>query len=221
MFRHPDLATVRLLEDVPTFGRKGAFVTVSVGMMRNEWYPRRLADYVPYTQKKELKANDVSTERDFDFMAERPEEDSLEEAAIRDAAAQELEARRQQLLEVERVSPERSIELLDRLLPPRLDFSKEVIESASKDEVTSSTSAGSQALFGSVTVADVAAKIRQNLSENLEASMISIAEEDVKFLGVKESDRVKHVGEYQVEVRVRGSDVVVKRAVRVQPRKTS
>ena len=100
-----------------------------------------------------------------------------------------------------------------------MDFSKEVIESGSKDEDTSSTSAASQALFGSVSVADVAAKIRQNLSENLEASMVSVAEEDVKFLGVKESDRVKHVGEYQVEIRIKGSDVVVKRAVRVQPRK--
>jgi len=108
--------------------------------------------------------------------------------------------------------------LLGRLLPPRLDFSREVIDSGSKDQDTSSASAGSQALFGSVSAADVAAIIRQNLSQNLEASMISVAEEDVRFVGVKESDRVKHIGEYQIEVRVKGSDEAVKRAVRVQPK---
>jgi len=74
-------------------------------MMRNEWFPSRIADYVPYTQKKELKASDISLERDFDFMAEKPKEESdSEEQSIRDAAAQELEARRRELMDVERVS---------------------------------------------------------------------------------------------------------------------
>lgn len=103
MFRHPDFATVRLLQDVPTFGRKGAFVNVSVGMMRNEWYPKRMADYVPYMQKKELRNSDISLERDADFMAPKPAEE-LEEEAIGESAPQELEARRQQYMELERVS---------------------------------------------------------------------------------------------------------------------
>jgi hypothetical protein len=35
--------------------------------MRNRWFPARIADYVPFTQLKQLKARDVDMERDFTF----------------------------------------------------------------------------------------------------------------------------------------------------------
>ena len=35
--------------------------------MRNRWFPARVADYVPFTQLKELKARAVDMERDFTF----------------------------------------------------------------------------------------------------------------------------------------------------------
>lgn len=37
---------VRLLTDIPKYGRKGAAVDVSRGQMRNRWYPHRLAAYI-------------------------------------------------------------------------------------------------------------------------------------------------------------------------------
>jgi hypothetical protein len=35
--------------------------------MRNRWFPARIADYVPATQMKQLKARDVDMARDFSY----------------------------------------------------------------------------------------------------------------------------------------------------------
>lgn len=35
--------------------------------MRNQWFPKRLADYVPISQLKQLKAHGVSIGRDTEF----------------------------------------------------------------------------------------------------------------------------------------------------------
>jgi len=35
--------------------------------MRNRWFPARVADYVPATQMKQLKAQDADMARDFTF----------------------------------------------------------------------------------------------------------------------------------------------------------
>ena len=84
---------------------------------------------------------------------------------------------------------------------------------------------GPRQIFGSVSSGDVAAAMRTHLVENEEASRIVFGEEDVRFVNVGdeqgkagETDRVKQTGEYQVEVRIRGADSIVQRAVRVLPR---
>lgn len=62
------------------------------------------------------------------------------------------------------------------------------------------------------------------LAENEEASKVVFGEEDVRFVDVEvegqterlaETDRVKHLGEFEVEVRIRGGGAAVKRVVRV------
>lgn len=35
--------------------------------MRNRWFPARVADYVPFTQMKQLKTQDIDMARDFSF----------------------------------------------------------------------------------------------------------------------------------------------------------
>ena len=40
--------------------------------MRNRWFPRRIANYVPAAQLKQLKAEGVAMERDVDFGVRRP-----------------------------------------------------------------------------------------------------------------------------------------------------
>ena len=61
------------------------------------------------------------------------------------------------------------------------------------------------------------------MAENDEAGRVVFGEDEVRFMNVKddegkdvvEADRVKHTGEYQVEVRVKGTDAPVRRTVRV------
>jgi len=74
--------------------------------MRNDWYPRRVAEYVPYMQKKELKANNVAMERDFEFLAEQVARkgEKAESDAFNDAVRQELAKQQQRTIELERVS---------------------------------------------------------------------------------------------------------------------
>jgi len=68
----PTTVTVRLTKDVPTFGRKGTYVPISIGRMRNEFFPTRTAEYVSSAQLKEMKAKNISAERDFQFGVPDP-----------------------------------------------------------------------------------------------------------------------------------------------------
>lgn len=54
----------------------GAIVPVPVGRMRNQFYPRRIAEYVTAAQLKPLKRSNASIERDFDFTTQRPKPES-------------------------------------------------------------------------------------------------------------------------------------------------
>lgn len=72
--------TVKLLADVPRFGRAGSYVPLNRSMMRNRWFPARIADYVPMTQLKKLKAEGVEIARDFTYGVPQNLEEFEEEA---------------------------------------------------------------------------------------------------------------------------------------------
>ena len=72
MAHAPTTVTVRLTKDVPTFGRKGTYVPISIGRMRNEFFPTRTAEYVTPAQLKEMKAKNITAERDFQFGVPDP-----------------------------------------------------------------------------------------------------------------------------------------------------
>ena len=62
----------------------GSYVPLNPSLMRNRWFPARVADYVPFTQLKQLQAQDVDMARDFTYgvrvnleEAEEEEEDLL------------------------------------------------------------------------------------------------------------------------------------------------
>jgi hypothetical protein len=46
---------------------KGSYVPLNPSLMRNRWFPARVANYVPATQMKQLKAQEVDMARDFAF----------------------------------------------------------------------------------------------------------------------------------------------------------
>jgi hypothetical protein len=68
--------------------------------MRNQWLPRRIADYVPVAQVKKLKADNVPIERDFTFgvartlvEAEAPKQEVEEKHYVRPVEIQFLSVR--------------------------------------------------------------------------------------------------------------------------------
>ena len=48
-------------------------VQVAAGRMRNDWYPRRVADYMTQAQLRTLDLKDATFERDFTFGVAQPE----------------------------------------------------------------------------------------------------------------------------------------------------
>lgn len=96
MAHAPTTVTVRLTKDVPTFGRKGTYVPISIGRMRNEFFPTRTAEYVTPAQLKEMKAKNITAERDFQFGVPDP-------AAIR-AIEQQSQRSAKRTVEVEKLA---------------------------------------------------------------------------------------------------------------------
>jgi hypothetical protein len=45
----------------------GAYVPLNPSLMRNRWFPARVANYVPATQMKQLKASELDLSRDVTF----------------------------------------------------------------------------------------------------------------------------------------------------------
>lgn len=73
-----------------------------------------------------------------------------------------------------------------------------------------------QAIYGSVSTADIAATIRAVLAENAEGSRIVLGPEDITFaIETEEKDRVKHLGTFDVDIRVKGAAEAVRRKVTV------
>lgn len=75
-------------------------------------------------------------------------------------------------------------------------------------------------IFGSVSTSDIADSIKALLAQDEEGARIVLSAEDVTILtgeGVEGGDRVKSLGEFPVEVKVRGGRDTVRRIVSVGP----
>lgn len=226
--------TVKLLQDVKTFGRKGSYIPISPAQMRNRWFPKRIADYVPPTQLRELKQQHVTMERDFDFGVEHPsQEEKGDEVKVQPTYYVRP-------VEINLLSPERSTELISVFVPSTIDFHRQPIEpdtahnsedhqgaSDAADILTAALAAsakpiskpGATGIYGSVSTADVASTIKALLKHNDEAARVILTEQDIRFVdGLIEGEttRVKHLGRFTVEIRVNGAKEPIKRTVRVR-----
>jgi len=234
MVNNSGTLVVRLLKDVQSFGRKGAIVPVATGMMRNKWFPERLAEYIPAIETKQLRANGTVVSRDFDFGVDRSRIEIAEEAQEQE----ELEVARKPI-EPEGISPERSRELMNIFVDSTLEFRREVIPAPRKEAQPRSVSLAAADLlasrgtdqaiyeetapiYGSVVTSDVAAAIREALSRNDEASTITVDPEDITFTGLSaeqaETGRIKNCGSFKVEIRLKGLDEPLARTIRVKAR---
>ncbi|KJX92480.1 Ribosomal protein L9/RNase H1 [Zymoseptoria brevis] len=236
---------VRLRKDLPGYGKVGAYIPISSGEMRNKFFPRRLADYTTLQERQALRTRNIPVERDYEFkgytvpVLKKPTSKSIfgiDSPAVARSAPRPVAP--------EKLSPERSIELLDIFVRPRLDFYRQPLptevepetptesqpeqgHSAAADLLAVRASSAkpklaSQGIYGSVTPLDVLVAVRAAIATNDEAARIVLTENDVEFVDLKEEDvgrGVKHTGDFTVAIRVRGTEGggSIKRTVRVIP----
>lgn len=121
-------------------------------------------------------------------------------------------------------------------MPPTIDFYRQRIEqetqpkekrygaSGAADILTaaamgSKAKASTDAIYGSVSTADLVSTIRGALAHNDEAARVILNEADVKFIsGHDEGDasRVKRLGTFKVEIQLPGSEGVLVRNIRIR-----
>ena len=216
--------------------------------MRNEWFPRGVAEYVTAPALKTLRMNKVAMERDYGFGLQRgavsqhttselDAQDSMTSAELKSASAFNR-------VEVQRLSPERSGELVELFVGPRIDFYRppivEELEVNNPEPLIEGTGAaadlmaarrpvsrpvgkaGPTPIYGSVSALDVLQAVRATMARNDEAARVVLHEEDIHFVDLPETEhseagKVKHIGDFTVEIKVRGVDSVMKRTVRIIP----
>lgn len=224
----------------------GSIVPISMGRMRNEWFPRGVAEYVTQPELRTLKLSNTTVERDVeygvtDIAAElskaKAEQENDEYADLRSGFTVRKAA------EVEKVTPERSIQLLDIFVPKTLDFYRQPIAEEPKapepEPVEDAFGRGAAAelfaarqkrdeklkakeptgIYGSVSTQDVLAAVRAAMENNDESARVLVTEADIKFVNagteVEEAGRVKHVGSFSVEIMIKGAEAGLRRTVRV------
>ena len=120
---------------------------------------------------------------------------------------------------------------MEKLIPQTIEFARAPIEApetpvqkrspslrplsqASTSGVA--TVEGKKAIFGSVSTADIAASVKELLSKDAEGSRIVLGPEDISFaIATEESDRVKHLGQFDIEIKVKGSPKALRRTIKV------
>ncbi|KAI4231110.1 MAG: hypothetical protein L6R40_007849 [Gallowayella cf. fulva] len=229
----PHVVNVRLLEDIRGYGRKGSIIPIAPGRMRNIYYPQHKAEYVTEAQLWTTNRKDILAERDFAFGVPQPEVDSQ-------PAEEKITDPQMKLL-----TPKRAAEIIDHSIPPEIIFYRVPIaapepESAPPEPIGKSINAiGGEVpirntpeprssvtrIFGSVSSADIVESIKAMLAGSEEGARVVLAPEDVSIIEEEnetvaiEADRLKALGSYKIEIRLKGVDPI-QRLVIIRPQET-
>ncbi|KAK5169392.1 uncharacterized protein LTR77_005367 [Saxophila tyrrhenica] len=269
MANNSAMVTARLREDVKAYGRKGSIVPVARGEMRNRFFPSGTADYVTLPELRKLRLSNTAVARDFNYGLASTTSEAMAPwqkdipGDIKKMSNDEVvnASAFQKKVEVERLSPERGVELLEAFVRPRLEFYRQpIIEEKKEEEMVEEVPeperkpqrsygggagaellaarmggvvqprmekgkgevVGPQAIYGSVSPLDVLQAVRAAMAENDEAKRVVLSEQDVQFVDLPETEGetakvVKHVGDFAVEINLKGADTTVRRVVRVIP----
>ncbi|KAL8807133.1 MAG: hypothetical protein Q9200_004788 [Gallowayella weberi] len=229
----PHVVNVRLLEDIKGYGRKGSIIPVAPGRMRNIYYPQRKAEYVTKAQMRTTNPKEILAERDYSFGVPQPE------------ATSQSDDDKTVDVQVKLLTPKRAAEIIEAYIPPALTFyrvpiAEPVPEPVPPEPIGNSINAiGGEApvrssrvvkpsitrIFGSVTTADIVESIKAVLAESEDGARVVLAPEDIRIdekasedAGI-EVDRLKALGNYSIEVRLKGVDPV-RRLVSVKEQET-
>lgn len=244
---------VLLLRDITRYGAKGSIVKVPTGTMRNYWYPQKMADYLTKEKCEDLGVKmDAALERDSTFpswkqrkVAKKQQRLDAEEQAELQAKSEEKRASKELLssmsvleeanvLEVKQLSPDESTSILDRLLPPNLEFYRTPVSLPQVEErispsvprsstVSAAARAGKEApaptkasIYGSVSTNDIATNLKAILAEDTQGARVVLTPEEITFVQqMEEKDRVKQLGVFEVEIRLKGAADIVRRTIQV------
>lgn len=214
--------------------------------MRNTFFPLSMAVYVTRAELKALNLPRSEIVRDFTFGTRQV----LASATVDDLPAVEdteelinASMFRKKAPEVDKISPERSMELMEIFVPGRLDFYRQPIIEEIKETIPAPVEepvraerrpkalygagadlmaarergpeppkpVGPQAIYGSVSTHDVLVAIRAAMANNDESARVVLVEDDISFVDLPalegaEAGRVKHVGDFTVEVKIKGAE---------------
>ncbi|PPJ58056.1 hypothetical protein CBER1_03865 [Cercospora berteroae] len=240
----------RLLKDLPGFGRKGAIVPMARGQLRNNYYPKRIAEYVTMPELRTLRAQNVPIERDYTFGKREAPFSAADGPLLMPLHDDPTPAPVRRAPEVKKLTSERSLELLEVFVPHRMDFYRQpIVEEPKVDKVEeappkednkqrSASNAAADllaartqkplnkpqpkltgAIYGSVSQHDILVAVRASIATNDEASRVIVTEQDIEFLNepARTDKRIKEVGDFTIEIKVKGEENGIKRTVRVVP----
>ncbi|KAH6678060.1 hypothetical protein B0J14DRAFT_314175 [Halenospora varia] len=127
-----------------------------------------------------------------------------------------------------RVDPEVAITIISDLLPPTLEFFRTPIRKPEVAPVVLSPSLSSKAAItgkprdtrtetrGAVSTQDIITSIKTILATNGEGSKISLHPEDIHFLDkTVEKGRVKYVGDFEIDIHLKGAPDAIRRTIKV------
>jgi hypothetical protein len=126
------------------------------------------------------------------------------------------------------------MEVVSMIVPPNIDFYRTPIPSSNSTPqrhspsipATSAISVAAQEailqaplktnIYGSVTTADIAANLKAVLAEDDEGARVVLSSEDIAFVEEQdERDRVKHLGIFEIVIRVKGATDDIRRTIKV------
>ncbi|KAA8631856.1 hypothetical protein SMACR_12605 [Sordaria macrospora] len=231
---------VRLLEDIPKFGRKHAIFRTERGRMRNEWFPKNKAEYMTPARFQELGlTRDAIGEVDRTFVImsalEAATRKAPEELRMGEEPVPEIQTPQ---VKVQDVTPETAHALLSELIPDTLTFHREPVpipvpqpKLAEEPKIspliarsaptptpqTPSSTKAEGAIFGSVSSTDILNQIKALISGHEDASRIVLRPSSVKIVGLADgNDRITHLGRWDIEIAV-ATGLTVRKSVQIVP----
>lgn len=72
-------------------------------------------------------------------------------------------------------------------------------------------------IYGSVSTTDIAENLKAMLAEDGKGSRVVLTPEDINFVSQgEEKDRIKHLGAFEIDIKVKGATVAVRRTITVK-----
>ncbi|CAL3964157.1 unnamed protein product [Diplocarpon coronariae] len=235
---------VHLLQNIPGYGRRGSVIPVTAGVMRNIWFPKKMAEYLTLQRIAELGIkNHSGLERDSAFRSnaerklekqkEREQNDAPEPLLDMEIEPPEEPAPQ---VELELLSPSQATSIVDQLLPANLDFyrtpiaepstpTKRVSPSIPTTSTISAAATKAEAkggiaknapIYGSVSTLDIAANLKAILAEDEDGARVVLSPENITFVDeMDEKGKVKHLGVFEIDIQLDGATESLRRTIKV------